>query len=70
MSFTPEELKLLALSDQALNHDPRIKRPGVGMGRGGGRPRTRPSTPDVERRRAYNLARYYAKKSNQQGHDR
>lgn len=71
MTFTPEELKRLKLSDLAESDDPRVKQPGVGRGRGGGRPRTRPGTPRIERARKRELARYYAKKSTPpQGHDR
>lgn len=64
MTFTATELRLLAIADQSED----VQR--VGQGRGGGRPRTRPSTPRIERERKRALAWYYAKKSNQQGHDR
>lgn len=103
MTFTPAELRLLAISDSLtgckpsgrnVGGRPRLTCPNsvianrrarwrryedkkhdrlnaFGLPRKqGGRPKTRPSTPEVERDRKRALAWYYAKKSNQQGHDR
>ena len=54
MTFTPAELRQLAAADT-------ISTPK------GGRPRTRPSTPAQERRRARALARYYRLKETRHG---
>ena len=57
MTFSPQELRLLQLADAADST------PAVGQGKGGGRPRTRPDTPVLERRRARALAAYYTRKA-------
>jgi hypothetical protein len=57
MTFTPDELRLLAISDRAQGKNPRRKTDTPG------RPRTRPDTPAQQRRRLRALARYYANKN-------
>ena len=60
MTYTAEQLHLLALSDATETGRTRRSRP---TGKPMGRPRTAPDTPRQQRHRARTLARYYRLKS-------
>lgn len=62
MTFTPQEIRQLALADALVDLDRRRRNPGIGRGRGGGRPRSAPDTPARLRRRERDRRRYYSRK--------